>query len=63
MVEHDDHLGEHHLPEAPDRVDDLLPLSRIFFTDGNNKTIMERALPRQANILDLGKLFLNDRRL
>ena len=46
LIDHDDELGEAHLPGAPDRVHDATGLAGIFLADLDERAIVKRAADR-----------------
>ena len=56
----DDGLGEHHEPEAPERVHHLARLARIALLDRDDDEVVEHALGRHVHVHDLGQEEAND---
>ena len=53
LIDHDNALGEHSLPQRPDRVHDLPGLSRIRLANRHQHQIMEHAFHGQIDVHDL----------
>ena len=59
MIKDHDHLGKHHLAEAPQCVHHLVSLAGVTLTNGHKTEIVKHPLHRQIYVHDLRKLFLD----
>jgi hypothetical protein len=61
FVDDDDHLGEHRLAGAPDRVHHLSSVTRVALTDGDQDQVVEDAFWRHGDVADFGELQAHER--
>ena len=61
LVDHHEHLRERHQPLPPQRVHDLVRVSRIFLVDGHEHEVMKPALGRHVVVDDFGRGELEQR--